>query len=126
MYKAGYLLSSRYLGRFQQNPSELHWQHLKRIARYLKGTIPMKLAFNKQNSEAVIGYADADWASDTTDRKSVRGYIFKIYGCSVSWGSKKHQTVATSSSEAEYVALSFATAVAIWIRGVMQDLHEIN
>ncbi|XP_075150972.1 uncharacterized protein LOC142225084 [Haematobia irritans] len=79
-----------------------------------------------RNSEALIGYTDADWASDTNDRKSISGYIFKMYVCSVSWCIKKPQTVASSSSEAEYVALSLATAEAIWIKGIMQDLHEIN
>lgn len=82
-----------YLGRYQQNPSDVHWQHLKRIARYLKGTMFLKFSFNQTNSEPIVGYADADWAFDLTDRKSVSGYVFKVYGCTVSWSSKKQQTV---------------------------------
>lgn len=118
--------SVAYMGRHQQNPSDLHWQHLKRIVRYLKGTKTLKLCFNEGRSESIVGYADADWASDIVDRKSVSGYIFKIYGCTVSWSSKKQSTVATSSSEAEYIALSAATSEAIWLRGLMQDLKELN
>lgn len=69
----------------------------------MKGTINKKLEFKAESDEIVVGYADADWASDTTDRKSVSGFIFKVFGCTVSWSSRKQQTVATSSSEAEYV-----------------------
>lgn len=115
-----------YLGRFQENPNEIHWQHLKRVLRYLKGTMKMKLNFRNYSDEPVIGYADADWATDLSDRKSVSGYMFKVYGCTVSWCSKKQQTVATSSSEAEYIALSMASTEALWIRGVLEDLREIS
>lgn len=83
--------------------------------------------FKKSNvEEPIIGFADADWASNIIDRKSVSGYVFQVYGCTVSWCSKKQITVATSSSEAEYVALSTASAEAIWLRGLMRDLHQIN
>lgn len=75
------------------------------------------------NAEILIGYADADWASDTLDRKSVSGYVFKVFGNLVSWSSKKQTTVATSSSEAEYVALSSAASEGIWIAGVLEDLQ---
>ncbi|XP_073831868.1 uncharacterized protein [Musca autumnalis] len=114
-----------YLARYQENPSELHWQHLKRIVRYLKGTISYKLHF-KPNDETILGFVDADWASDATDRKSVSGYVFKVYGCTVAWCSKKQQTVAISSSEAEYIALSLATTEAIWLKGLLEDLDAIR
>lgn len=118
--------SVAYMGRYQQKPTDLHWQHLKRIVRYLKGTKSLKLNFNANQDVPIVGFADADWASDIGDRKSVSGYIFKIYGCTVSWCSKKQPTVATSSSEAEYIALSAATSEAIWLRGLLQDLKELN
>lgn len=114
-----------YMGRYQQNPNETHWQHLKRVVRYLKGTLTNKLNFQITNDEPIVGYVDADWASDVADRKSVSGYIFKIFGCTVSWCSKKQQTVAKSSSEAEYIALSLATTEAIWLQGVLNDLDII-
>ena len=56
-----------------------------------------------------MGFADADWTGDITDRKSVSGYIFFIYGCPVAWSSKKQITVEMLSSEPEYVALSATT-----------------
>ena len=113
-----------FLGRFQQNPSRAHWQSLKRLVRYLKGTKTKCLEYKKYAvAEPLVGYADADWASDTVDRKSVSGYAFKVFGNLVSWSSKKQTTVSTSSSEAEYVALSSAVSEGIWIAGVLEDLE---
>ena len=95
-----------YMGRFQQNPSEVHWQSLKRIVRYLKGTKTKELVFNRNcNSRAIVGYADADWGSDINDRKSLSCFVIQVYGSTISWSSKKQATVATSSSEAEYIVL---------------------
>lgn len=116
-----------YMGRFQNNPADVHWTCLKRIVRYIKGTENLKLVYSKNyDEEEVIGYVDSDWASDSEDRKSVSGYIFKVFGCTISWSSKKQTVVATSSSEAEYIALSYATSEAIWIRGILIDLHIIS
>jgi len=115
-----------YMGRYQQNPSDEHWQHLKRIVRYLKGTSGKKLCFKENTNNPLLGFVDADWASDITDRKSVSGYVFQVYGCTVSWSSKKQTTVALSSSESEYVALSAATAEAVWLHGLLKDLKQMN
>ncbi|XP_062556777.1 uncharacterized protein LOC134221604 [Armigeres subalbatus] len=110
-----------YLGRFQQDSSTVHWNALK---RYLSGTKTLCLEYQRNSeAEALVGFADADWAADVQDRKSVSGFIFKVYGCTVSWNSKKQSTVSLSSSEAEYVALSAAATEAVWISGVLEDLH---
>lgn len=113
-----------YLGRFQQDSSTVHWNALKRVVRYLSGTRTLCLEYRRNSdAEALVGYADADWATDLQDRKSVSGFAFKVYGCTVSWSSKKQSTVSLSSSEAEYVALSAAVAEAVWIIGILEDLH---
>lgn len=75
------------------------------------------------STEPLVGYVDADWASDTEDRKSVSGFAFFVFGNLVSWSSKKQTTVATSSSEAEYIALSSAVSEAIWLSGILNDLN---
>ncbi|XP_062533326.1 uncharacterized protein LOC134202315, partial [Armigeres subalbatus] len=111
-----------YLGRYQQNPVDQHWQALKRIVRYLKGTTKLGLLYN-ESSSPLIGFVDADWASDQEDRKSVTGFVFKVFGSTVSWASRKQVTVSTSSSEAEYVALSSAVSEAIWLGGLLEDLN---
>ncbi|KXJ79603.1 hypothetical protein RP20_CCG000255 [Aedes albopictus] len=112
-----------YMGRFQQSPTEDHWQALKRIMRYLKGTTTMGLVFKRhEDSRPLVGFVDADWASDSEDRKSVTGFLFKVFGSTVSWASRKQSTVSMSSSEAEYVALSAAVSEGVWLAGVLEDL----
>ena len=76
-----------------------------------------------ENSPKLVGYVDADWASNIVDRKSTSGYSFFVYGCLVSWSSKKQTTVANSSCEAEYVALSNSVSESLWIKGILYDMN---
>ena len=112
-----------YLSRFSNNPRIEHWKALKRVLRYIKGTIKLKLKFGKE-SENILGYSDADWAGDLTKRKSTSGFVFLLGGGAISWGSKKQTCVALSSTEAEYVALSHATKEAIWLKRLMCELLQ--
>ena len=111
------------LSQYMSRPSRVHLMGVKRIMRYLKGTLNFALKFSVDESNpALIGYSDADWAGDADTRKSTSGYVFKIGNGTVSWSSKKQPTVAKSSTEAEYVALSSATQEAIWLRRLMVNL----
>jgi hypothetical protein len=76
--------------------------------------------------DALRGFADADWATDTSDRKSQSGYVFMVYGGAVSWRSKKQPTIATSSCEAEIISLSMSMKEALWLRMLMTELKLIN
>ena len=78
----------------------------KRVLLYLKGTTSHGITFRGGEPVNCMGYSDADWAGDREDRKSTSGYLFQIAGGPVSWRSKKQNTVALSTAEAEYVALS--------------------
>jgi len=109
---------------YSKEPKWHHWQAIKRIMRYLKGTIDLKLTFTKNSNPDVIGYSDADWANDPTDRKSISGCIFISSGAAISWFSKKQRTVALSSVEAEYIALSFACQEAIWLRELRNEINK--
>ena len=108
--------------RYQSAPTDEHWNHLKRILRYLKGTRDLGLVYSRAtDSSPLVGYADADWGNDGVDRRSVSGFTFQIYGSTVSWTTRKQNTVALSSTEAEYVSLSQAACEAIWLRNVLQE-----
>jgi hypothetical protein len=72
----------------------------------------------------MIGYSDADWAGDIDTRRSTSGYVFLLNGGCISWRSKKQRTVALSSTEAEYMALSEATQEAVWLKAFMRELGE--
>ena len=103
------------VARYCENPGLRHWSAVKRIFRYLKGTLAWGLLFNPTDS-TLVGYSDADWAGDLDSRRSTTGYLFTIGGVPVSWKSKKQATVALSTAEAEYMPISAATQEASWLR----------
>ena len=108
------------LARFASKPNQSHWTAAKRMLRYLRGTDNLGILY-KGESE-IQGYSDADWAGDTDDRKSTSGYLFLIAEGSVSWKSRKQSTVALSTAEAEYVALSAAVQECMWIQRLLSEL----
>lgn len=115
------------LSRYQASASNDLLTALKRILRYVKGTVNLNLIFKRQEKSAILtGYVDSDWGGDKCDRKSTSGYTFMIKDCVVSWSSKKQSTVALSSTEAEYIALSVAICEACWLRKLLCDLKINN
>ena len=112
------------VGQFVSNPGLVHWKAVKRIFRYLQGTVDLSLVLGGHHGGPVNirGLCDSDWASDVDDRKSRTGYLFYIQGSLISWKSSKQQSVATSSTEAEYMAAYHATCEAIWLRRILGEL----
>ena len=110
------------LAKFNSSPTEAHLTAVKRVFRYLKGTVQLRLQYQETDGN-VEGYSDADWASDSEDRRSTSGNVFVMSGGAISWTSKKQPTVALSTSESEYIALCFATQEAVWLRQLMKDLQ---
>lgn len=114
-----------YFSQHQVCPNEDHWVHLKRILRYVKETLDVGLIFKDDDQGAMLEvYSDADWANDVIDRRSVTGCIFKVYGCTVSWITRKQKTVSLSSTEAELSALCTAACHALWMIRVLHDLGQ--
>lgn len=110
------------VSRFNSMHSEVHWTAVKRILRYLRGTIGYKLRFSKQASEPTRAYCDADWASDIDDRKSRSGIVVILAGGAISWESKKQSVVAMSSAEAEYISLSSTVKELLWLRQLSEEV----
>ena len=95
------------IARFSSNPTTQHWTAVKRIFRYLKGTIHLGLLYERNGlKKLIIGYPDADWGGDCNDHKSTSGYLFLVGGTAVSWRSNKQTSVAIYTAEAEYMAFS--------------------
>ena len=92
------------LSRYTHNPSEIHWTALKRVFRYLRGTLDYALLY-KGFPSTVEGYSDANWITDNVDIKSTTGYVFMLGGAAISWGSKKQTLISRSTMEAELIAL---------------------
>ena len=111
------------LSKYMTKPSQEHWKGVKRILRYIKGTLNFGITFQAKDQTCILtGYSDADWANDTETRRSRSGYVFQINGCTISWCSKKQSCVSRSSTEAEYMALSLATQEAIWLRRLLENI----
>ena len=112
------------VSKFSSKPSEAHLTAVKRILRYLKGSLDITLQYRKtEDGSSLIGYSDADYAGDLDDRHSTSGNLFLISNGPVSWLSKKQPIVTLSTCEAEYVALSTATQEAVWIKRLLSDFH---
>jgi len=110
-----------HFSRFQSNAIEAHWKGLKRILRYIQGTIELGLLYRKDGGDALIAYSDADWGG-SSDRKSITGYLCKVYGNTVCWTTKKQPTVALSTTEAEYVALAMTSTELLWLKNILIDM----
>ncbi|KAG8486285.1 hypothetical protein CXB51_019701 [Gossypium anomalum] len=100
------------VSRYMANPGKEHWKVVQWILRYLRGTTDVCLQFGRTEDE-VIRYVDADFAEDLDRRRSLTGYIFTIRGCVISWKATLQTTVALSTTEAEYMAITKACKEAI-------------
>lgn len=110
------------LSRFNQNPKEIHWKMAKRVLRYLKGTVDYGINYVSEKN-SIVAYSDSDWGGDTLDRKSNTGYVVCLAGGPISWTSKKQRTVALSTMEAEYMALSEVTKEIIYVRNLLNHIR---
>ncbi|KAB2600999.1 hypothetical protein D8674_002004 [Pyrus ussuriensis x Pyrus communis] len=106
---------------FMHSPLESHFVAVKRILRYLKGTMQLGLCY-KPGSLNIKAYTDADWAGDPNDRRSTTGFIVFLGHNPISWSSKKQHTVSRSSTEAEYRAMATTTAEVVWLQQLLKDL----
>ena len=112
-----------YVSRFLQRPTTEHEQAVKRIIRYVAGTLDHGLYYPRCPGEAhLVGYSDSDHAGDIDTSKSTSGILFFLGKCLISWQSVKQQVVAMSSCEAEYIAASTASTQALWLARLLGDL----
>ena len=90
------------VSRYMSNPKKPHFDAVKRILRYVKGTINFGIQYKETKDCQVMGYCDTDYAGDCGTRRSTTGYFFSLESGPISWCSKRQSTVALSSNEAEY------------------------
>ncbi|XP_057249768.1 secreted RxLR effector protein 161-like [Beta vulgaris subsp. vulgaris] len=112
------------VSRFMHNPTSHHLGAVKRILRYVAGTTDFGIWYSKLSDFKLFGFTDSDWAGCIDDRKSTSGYVFTLGSGVISWSSKKQETVALSSTEAEYTAITSAACQAIWLRRLLADLSH--
>lgn len=117
-------LSVGIVSRFMEEPVYSHWKALKRILRYIQGTVSHGLFYSNMEDYKLIGYSDSDWCGDLDDRKSTSGYVFFMGNTAFAWLSKKQPIVTLSTCEAEYVAASWCVCHAIWLRNLLGELEQ--
>jgi hypothetical protein len=108
---------------FMHDPREPHLALLKRVLRYVKGTLSTGLHIGTGAITSLTAYSDADWAGCPDSRRSTSGYCVFLGDNLVSWSSKRQTTVSRSSAEAEYRAVAHAVAETCWLRQLLQELH---
>jgi hypothetical protein len=112
------------LSQFCQNPNELHHEAADRVIRYLYSTRDRAIWFDGQNqsSTSFVCASDASFADNTQDRKSSQGYVLMLFGGAIAWKANKQDTVTTSSTEAELLAISQTAKEAIFMSRLFKAL----
>ena len=116
-----YNLSVGVVSRFLENPGKAHWEAVKGIFSYLKGTSKVCLSFGG-SEPSHEGYTNSDMARDIDCRKSTSGYLFTFLGGAISWKSKLQKYVSLSTTEAEYIATTEAGKEMLWMKRFLQKL----
>lgn len=109
--------------RYASNPGQSHMDAVSQIFQYLKGTKDVGILYRKEAGLDLKGFVDSDFGNCEDSRKSTTGYIFTLAGGPVEWKSKRQDTVAMSTMDAEYIAAGAAATMAIWIRNFINDLR---
>ena len=125
------------LCRWTANPGEKHLFAFKRVLRYLKGTLDMKLVYKRPKTKTnddgkciiddeCVGYSDASWAEDPDNGRSTGGYVFMMCGGAICAKSKQQKLVATSTAESELIQLNNTAKQGVWLRLLREQLGMDN
>jgi len=120
------------LSRFTTGPAKEHLEAPKYLYRYLNGTADYCIHYDSKSLKGLVGFSDSDWAGLDVDiidqhsrnlrRRSITGNIFSLAGGPITWHSHTQKTIALSSTEAEYMALSDASRQAVWLKSLLLEI----
>ena len=114
---------ANYLSRFVNNYDKSHWESVKRVLRYLRGSCTRGILYKKdKNGLCVKAFSDADFAGDRDERKSTSGCVIMLSMGPVLWFSRRQSVVAQITTEAEYIASSTAVREIVWLRRYMSEI----
>nr|GEX14905.1 ribonuclease H-like domain-containing protein [Tanacetum cinerariifolium] len=108
---------------YMHDPPEPHFSALKRILRYLQGTLDYGLQSFSSSTTDLVAYFDADWAGCPTTRRSTSGYCVFLGNNLLSWSSKRQPTLSRSSVEAKYRGVVNPVTETCWLRNLLRELH---
>lgn len=114
------------LSRYLAHPTDIHLQAVKRVLRYIKGTLTYGIFYKQVGNKELLAYTDSDYAGDLEDRKSTSGFLFSLSSAAVSWSSKKQPVVTLSTTEAEFIAAASCACQAVWLRRILENLNHAS
>nr|GFC48651.1 retrotransposon protein, putative, unclassified [Tanacetum cinerariifolium] len=109
---------------YMHDPREPHFAALKRILRYVRGTVDFGLQLYASATTSLVGYTDADWAGCPSTRRSTSGYCVFLGDNLLFWSSKRQHTISRSGTEAEYRGVANVVAKIAWLRNLLRELHS--
>ena len=110
------------LSQFMHSPKQSHKNVALRVVKYMKNAPGLGLLMPSDSSEKFVAYFDSDWGGCLQTRRSVTGYLVKFGNAIVSWKSKKQETIARSSAEAEFRSMASVVAEVTWLIGLYKEL----
>jgi len=110
------------MAQFAASPNKEHLAKALYICRYLIGTKNYNITYDGSSGYGLIACTDSDWASDPSNRRSQTGFFLKLAGGAISWTSRAQKTIALSSTEAEYMALSDCSRQVVWMHTLLGEL----
>ena len=111
------------LAQYGSNPTNTHLNAALHVLRYLRATKDYRLTYGQNDCSELIAYSDSDWAGDKDTRRSTTGFCFLFTGASVAWAARKQRTVALSSTEAEYMAVTACAKHTKWTISILEQLN---
>ncbi|GKD63807.1 ribonuclease H-like domain-containing protein [Tanacetum coccineum] len=110
---------------YMHDPREPHFSALKRILRYVRGTLDCGLQLFSSSTTDLVAYSDVDWAGCPTNRRSTSGYYVFLGNNLLSWSSKRQPTLSRSSAKAEYHGVTNAVTETCWLHNLLGELHTL-
>jgi hypothetical protein len=111
------------LSQFMRNPGRIHWEAVKDVIHYLKGTVDLTLMLGGSD-KGLEAYADADWASQL-HRHLMSGYTVLLHSSLVAWSARKQTIIDLSTAEAEYIALIVVMREILYLQALIVELYEL-
>jgi len=112
------------LARYSSSPTKRHWNGVKHVLRYLRGTIDIGLFYSNKSNFDLVGYADAGYLSDPHKARSQTCYLFTCRETVISWRFVKQTMTTTSSNHAEILAIHEASRECVWLRSMTHHIRE--
>jgi len=124
--RPGIMFVVNLLSRYLAHPTELHLQAVKRVLRYIKGTLSYGIFYKQSGNTELLAYTDSDYAGNLEDRKSTLGFLFVLSSGAVSWSLKKQLVLTLSTTEAEFIVAASCACQAVWLRRMLENLDNAS